>query len=72
VKILWSDSFEEFRELALLAWDRFDDNAAGFLTHVHGFLQAEFGGLEDGGRDLHRGAVTAFLDDGLHGGRPSL
>ena len=68
VQILGSNSFEEFREIEFLAWDRFDDNAAGSLTHVHGILQTEFRGLEDGGGDSHRGAVTPFLDDGLHCG----
>src|SRR6266581_1121510 len=49
-----------------LAGNRFDDNAAGFLAHVHGVIQAELGGLEDGGRNAHRGAVAPFLDDGFH------
>src|SRR6266851_7747782 len=66
MQILRRDCFEEFRESVFLARNRFDDNAAGFLAHVHGIIQAELGGLEDGGRNAHRGAVAPFLDDGFH------
>jgi len=34
VQILRSDSFEEFREIVSLAWDRFDDKAAGIRTEA--------------------------------------
>src|SRR5260370_4279414 len=66
VQILRGNSFEEFGEGIFLARDRFDDNAAGFLTHVHGIIQAKLGGLEDCGGNAHRGAVAPFLDDSFH------
>src|SRR6266581_7326076 len=66
MQILRANSFEEFRESVFPVRNRFDDNAAGFLAHVHGVIQAELGGLQDSGRNAHRSAVAPFLDDGFH------
>src|SRR5260370_24815477 len=66
VQILGGNSFEEFGEGIFLAPDRFDDNAARLLTHLHGIIQAELGGLQDCGGNAHPGAVAPFLCDGSH------
>ena len=65
MQILRGDSFEEFGEMVFLAESRFDDNAAGFLAHVHEIFQAKFCGVEEGVGNAYRSVVAPLLNAGV-------
>lgn len=66
--VVVGDAGDQGCEVVAGGRERLDDDAAAFLAHVDGLVQAHAGGFQHGGRDAHGGAVAPFLHDALHGG----
>ena len=66
MEVLAVDSPEENGEVKFLSFQRFNDDATILFANVDGIIEAQMRGLQDGGGDSNRSAISAALDGGLH------